>query len=149
MKISTLWDAMNPIARVSESAPPFLVIQGTHDTLVFVEEAREFVRALREKSRASVAYLEMTGAQHAFDIFHSPRSVARGSRGSGISAARAGQTDSRNRPSIDLLGTLERWSPTTAGMDVVGAGHARAKKGVRAPFAVCVRHSDNVVQKVL
>ena len=70
-----LWNAMNPIARVSESAPPFLVIQGTHDTLVFVEEAREFVRALREKSRASVAYLEMTGAQHAFDMFHSPRSA--------------------------------------------------------------------------
>jgi acetyl esterase/lipase len=70
-----LWDAMSPITRVRESAPPFLVIQGTHDTLVFVEEAREFVRALREKSRASVAYLEMTGAQHAFDMFHSPRSA--------------------------------------------------------------------------
>jgi acetyl esterase/lipase len=68
-----LWEAMSPIARVSEAAPPFLVIQGTHDTLVFVEEAREFVRALREKSRAPVAYLEMHGAQHAFDVFHSPR----------------------------------------------------------------------------
>jgi fermentation-respiration switch protein FrsA (DUF1100 family) len=34
---------------VSADAPPFLVVQGTHDTLVFVEEAREFVRALREK----------------------------------------------------------------------------------------------------
>jgi acetyl esterase/lipase len=70
-----LWDAMSPVTRVSESAPPFLVIQGTHDTLVFVEEAREFVRALREKSRAPVAYLEMVGAQHAFDVFHSPRSA--------------------------------------------------------------------------
>jgi acetyl esterase/lipase len=69
-----LWDAMSPISRVSESAPPFLVIQGTHDTLVFVEEAREFVRTLREKSKAPVAYLEMAGAQHAFDVFHSPRS---------------------------------------------------------------------------
>jgi acetyl esterase/lipase len=68
-----LWDAMCPITRVSADAPPFLVIQGTHDTLVFVEEAREFVRALREKSRAPVAYLEMRGAQHAFDVFHSPR----------------------------------------------------------------------------
>ena len=69
-----LWAAMNPIDRISEHAPPFLVIQGTHDTLVFVEEAREFVRALREKSKAPVAYLEMFGAQHAFDVFHSPRS---------------------------------------------------------------------------
>ena len=68
-----LWAAMNPIDRIAEDAPPFLVIQGTHDTLVFVEEARDFVRALREKSRAPVAYLEMLGAQHAFDVFHSPR----------------------------------------------------------------------------
>lgn len=68
-----LWNAMNPIDRLAEDAPPFFVIQGTHDTLVFVEEAREFVRALREKSRAPVAYLEMYGAQHAFDVFHSPR----------------------------------------------------------------------------
>jgi acetyl esterase/lipase len=68
-----LWDAMCPQARVSEDSPPFLVVQGTHDTLVFVEEAREFVRALREKSRSLVAYLEMHGAQHAFDVFHSPR----------------------------------------------------------------------------
>jgi acetyl esterase/lipase len=69
-----LWSAMNPIDRIGEQAPPFFVIQGTHDTLVFVEEGREFVRALREKSRAPVAYLEMVGAQHAFDVFHSPRS---------------------------------------------------------------------------
>jgi acetyl esterase/lipase len=68
-----LWDAMSPITRVAPDAPPFLVIQGTHDTLVFVEEAREFVRALREKSQQPVAYLEMLGAQHAFEVFHSPR----------------------------------------------------------------------------
>ncbi|HKA16382.1 MAG TPA: alpha/beta hydrolase [Myxococcota bacterium] len=69
-----LWDAACPQVRVSADAPPFLVVQGTHDTLVFVEEAREFVRALREKSRAPVHYLEMKGAQHAFEIFHSARS---------------------------------------------------------------------------
>jgi acetyl esterase/lipase len=68
-----LWDAMSPITRIHAEAPPFLVIQGTHDTLVFVEEAREFVRSLREKSRAPVVYLELHGAQHAFDVFHSPR----------------------------------------------------------------------------
>jgi acetyl esterase/lipase len=68
-----LWDAACPITRVSADAPPFLVVQGTHDTLVFVEEAREFVRALREKSSAPVHYLEMKGAQHAFELFHSAR----------------------------------------------------------------------------
>ena len=46
-----LWDAMSPLTRVSAEAPPFLVVQGTHDSLVFVEEAREFVRVLREKSQ--------------------------------------------------------------------------------------------------
>ncbi len=69
-----LWDALSPLLRVSADAPPFLVVQGTHDTLVFVEEAREFVRALREKSRAAVHYLEMKGGQHAFEVFHSVRS---------------------------------------------------------------------------
>jgi acetyl esterase/lipase len=69
-----LWEAASPLNRVSADAPPFLVLQGTHDTLVFVEEAREFVQALRDKSRAPVHYLEMKGAQHAFDIFHSVRS---------------------------------------------------------------------------
>jgi acetyl esterase/lipase len=69
-----LWDALSPLLRVSADAPPFLVVQGTHDTLVFVEEAREFVRALREKSRSPVHYLEMRGGQHAFEVFHSVRS---------------------------------------------------------------------------
>ena len=68
------WDALCPQTRVGAHAPPFFVVQGTHDTLVFVEEAREFVRALREKSQAAVHYLELQGAQHAFDVFHSVRS---------------------------------------------------------------------------
>ncbi len=68
-----LWDAASPLSRVKPEAPPFLVIQGTHDSLVFVEEARTFVAALREKSRNPVLYLELEGAQHAFDVFHSVR----------------------------------------------------------------------------
>lgn len=70
-----LWDAASPIAQVKEAAPPFLVVQGTHDSLVFDEEARMFVNALREKSREQVVYLEVPGAQHAFDLFHSQRSA--------------------------------------------------------------------------
>ena len=70
-----LWDAMSPLTRVSAEAPPFLVIQGTHDSLAYVEEAREFVNALRQKSRSPVRYLELDGAQHAFDTFHSVRSA--------------------------------------------------------------------------
>jgi acetyl esterase/lipase len=70
-----LWDAASPLNRVSAEAPPFFVIHGSHDSLVFVEEARLFVRVLREKSGAAVGYLEMEGAQHAFDTFHSHRSA--------------------------------------------------------------------------
>lgn len=70
-----LWDAMSPVMRVSDDAPPFLVIHGSHDSLAFVEDAREFVRLLREKSRSPVHYLEFQGAQHAFDIFHCVRSA--------------------------------------------------------------------------
>jgi acetyl esterase/lipase len=70
-----LWENASPLARIHADAPPFLVIHGTHDSLVYVEEAHVFVRALREKSRNLVVYLEIPGAQHAFDIFHSVRSA--------------------------------------------------------------------------
>jgi acetyl esterase/lipase len=70
-----LWENASPLARIHADAPPFLVIHGTHDSLVFVEEARAFVAALREKSRAPVLYAEFPCAQHAFDMFHSPRAA--------------------------------------------------------------------------
>ena len=54
-------------------APPFFVIHGSHDCMLFVEGARQFVRALREVSRRPVVYAELPGAQHAFDVFHSVR----------------------------------------------------------------------------
>jgi len=86
-----LWHSMSPINRVSADAPPFLVIHGTHDSLAFVEEGREFVRALREKSRAPVHALELTGGQHAFDIFHSVRSAhAVGAAAAFLQAVHAG-----------------------------------------------------------
>ena len=67
------WEAASPISHVSDEAPPMFVIQGTHDTLVWVEEARAFVSALQAVSRESVVYAELPGAQHAFEIFHSVR----------------------------------------------------------------------------
>lgn len=68
-----LWDAGSPISHVSKDAPPMFVIQGTHDTLVWVEEARVFVSALRGESDQAVVYGELPGAQHAFEVFHSLR----------------------------------------------------------------------------
>jgi acetyl esterase/lipase len=70
------WEAASPIFRVDTDAPPFLVVHGTHDVLLWREETRSFVAALREASSASVTSVEVPGAQHAFDLFHSVRSAA-------------------------------------------------------------------------
>lgn len=63
----------SPITHVGPDAPPFFVLHGTHDTLIPVEEAREFVEKLRAVSQAPVIYAEIPYAQHAFDIFGSAR----------------------------------------------------------------------------
>ncbi|MFT5709423.1 MAG: acetyl esterase/lipase [Halioglobus sp.] len=68
-----LWDECSPLSHVSAEAPPMYVIQGSHDSLVWVEEARVFVSALQSVSLNPVAYAELPGAQHAFEIFHSVR----------------------------------------------------------------------------
>jgi acetyl esterase/lipase len=68
-----LWDECSPLSHVSADAPPMYVIQGSHDSLVWVEEARVFVSALQSVASNPVAYAELPGAQHAFEIFHSVR----------------------------------------------------------------------------
>ena len=70
-----LYALASPMDQVSESAPPFLVIHGANDTLVPVQEARTFVRLLRERTASPVAYAELPGAQHAFEVFRSIRSA--------------------------------------------------------------------------
>jgi acetyl esterase/lipase len=67
------WDDGSPLSHVSAEAPPMLVVQGSHDSLVWVEEARKFVASLREVSKQPVVYAELEGAQHAFEVFHSVR----------------------------------------------------------------------------
>jgi acetyl esterase/lipase len=69
------YEKASPMSRVSPDAPPFLVVHGDRDTLVPVEEARHFVAALRERAKAPVAYAEIPGAQHAFEIFPSVRTA--------------------------------------------------------------------------
>jgi dipeptidyl aminopeptidase/acylaminoacyl peptidase len=69
------FEAASPIARVSESAPPFLVVHGRNDVLVPVQSARAFVAVLRARSTQPVAYVELPLTQHAFDNFWSPRTV--------------------------------------------------------------------------
>jgi acetyl esterase/lipase len=65
--------AASPIDQVHPDAPPFLVIHGSHDSLVPAAESRAFVAALRKVSRDAVAYAEIPGATHGFDAIASVR----------------------------------------------------------------------------
>jgi acetyl esterase/lipase len=70
-----VFEDASPILRITPDAPDFFVIHGAHDTLVPVDQARQFVARLREVSKRTVVYVELPGAQHAFDIFPSIRSA--------------------------------------------------------------------------
>jgi acetyl esterase/lipase len=63
----------SPMGHVHPDAPPFLIVHGDHDTYVPVSAARKFAETLRAASRSIVVYAELQGAQHAFDLFRSPR----------------------------------------------------------------------------
>jgi len=67
------FDRASPIACIHPDAPPFFVVHGDKDSMAPHEGSRLFVKALRETSRAKVAYVEVPGAQHAFEVFHSVR----------------------------------------------------------------------------
>jgi acetyl esterase/lipase len=69
------WERASPIRWVHTGAPPFFVLHGSHDSLVWAEGGRSFVAALRRVSRQPVVYAELPGAHHAFDIFRSVRCV--------------------------------------------------------------------------
>src|SRR5262249_20353044 len=66
----------SPIARVHRNAPPFLVIHGSKDSVIPVEQARSFVDRLRSVSNSLVSYVELPGAGHAFDLIDGPRAGA-------------------------------------------------------------------------
>src|SRR3954452_6457327 len=65
----------SPVHRIHGGAPPFLVIHGSADSLVPVQDARRFVERLREASDAPVIYAELRGGQHAFDFVPTPRTA--------------------------------------------------------------------------
>jgi acetyl esterase/lipase len=67
----------SPIERVNADAPPFFVIHGINDSFgPSIVQPRAFVPRLRAVSRQVVAYAEVPEAQHAFDTWSSPRSIA-------------------------------------------------------------------------
>ncbi|OBI10246.1 esterase [Mycolicibacter nonchromogenicus] len=65
----------SPMTYIAPDAPPFFVLHGTNDSLVPVEQGREFADRLRKVSTNPVVYAELPLAQHAFDIFGSPRAA--------------------------------------------------------------------------
>jgi acetyl esterase/lipase len=52
-----------------------MVFHGERDTLVPPEDARAFVRRLEAISQSEVLYVELPGAEHAFDLFPSLRTA--------------------------------------------------------------------------
>ncbi len=74
--IGTRGPASSPADHLNAGAPPFLVVHGDLDTIVAVDDARDFVARLRAASARPVAYAELPGAHHAFDLFHSIRAEA-------------------------------------------------------------------------
>lgn len=69
------WRRASPLSHVRNALPPFFVVQGTQDTLVWKEEARLFVRAMREAGNTFVGHVEVPYAQHAFDLMVNRRSI--------------------------------------------------------------------------
>jgi acetyl esterase/lipase len=62
----------SPITKVRPDAPPFFVLHGEDDSIIPVQEGRDFAAKLKEKSDGPVVYAEIPHAQHAFDFFGSP-----------------------------------------------------------------------------
>ncbi len=63
----------SPLDLDAAPAPPFLLAHGDRDSWVPVGMARAFARHLRSRSDREVAYVELPGAQHGFDLFRSWR----------------------------------------------------------------------------
>jgi acetyl esterase/lipase len=63
-----LFHKASPIARTRADAPPFLVVHGSGDTVIPVQQARDFVERLQGVSRSVVSYAELPGAGHGFDM---------------------------------------------------------------------------------
>jgi acetyl esterase/lipase len=69
-----VFERASPIRRITPAAPPFLVVHGADDSLVPAHQARDFCAAFRRRAAAPIAYAEIPGAQHAFELFPSLRS---------------------------------------------------------------------------
>lgn len=84
-----VWNDATPMWWVEEAGeghgpcpPPFFIVHGTHDTLIPLQDARDFHQQLQiaRRSRGSRGvsdiFVEVPGALHAFNFMHSPLSYA-------------------------------------------------------------------------
>ena len=74
-EVPELYAAMSPINHLREDAPPFFILQGSNDVLVWREESRYFADQLAGVSEQPVVYWEVPHAQHMFDALNSRRSM--------------------------------------------------------------------------
>jgi acetyl esterase/lipase len=65
-----VYEDASSIKRIRPNAPPFFILHGQDDSIIPVQEGREFAEALREVSTSTVAYAEIPHAQHAFDFYY-------------------------------------------------------------------------------
>ncbi|MFF4651291.1 alpha/beta hydrolase [Streptomyces sp. NPDC001380] len=63
----------SPADHVRPGVPPLLIAHGDQDTFVPPGHARRFVADVRAVSAGPVVHVELPGAQHSFDLFHSIR----------------------------------------------------------------------------
>lgn len=60
----------SPLTHLGPTAPPFLIVHGSHDTVVPPAVARAFAEV-----HPRATYLEVPGAEHAFDVLYSTRAA--------------------------------------------------------------------------
>lgn len=65
----------SPIHQISPWAAPMMLVHGTRDVLIPVDEARRFYLELSAVSESPVEYLEIPKAVHAFDLVNAGQTV--------------------------------------------------------------------------
>lgn len=69
-----LYAQASPVDQVHAGAPPFMLVHGDRDSLAPPAESRRFADALRAQG-VPVVHAEVRDAQHAFEVFSSPRAA--------------------------------------------------------------------------
>jgi acetyl esterase/lipase len=63
-----------PIEELDSGAPPMLIANGTRDSFVSIDGVRDFVHRFHAVApQTPLVYVELPGAQHTFDLYHSIR----------------------------------------------------------------------------